>query len=35
MVRFIIIVATALFLSGCVYTDVTAPEWEEPAYVES
>ena len=34
MVRFIIILVTALFLSGCIYTDVTAPEWEEPVYLE-
>ena len=36
MVRIILITVIALFiLSGCVqYRDITAPEWEEPVYIE-
>ena len=36
MARIILIAAVALLLSGCVeYRDISAPEWEEPIYVES
>ena len=36
MARFILIVAAVLMLAGCVeYRDLSAPEWEEPVYLES
>lgn len=36
MARIVLIAVATLMLAGCVeYRDVSAPEWEEPVYVES